>query len=79
MSENVKSKSDAASVLRGNYTPANDGAEGLKADQVAKNSEVRRIEEFENAARAKIGGSISFVTKLKGDKSDALLWDGDSE
>lgn len=64
-------------VLRGNFTPRGGNDSGLTPDANERRDALRRTEEFEKAARDRIGGSIAFVTRLK--DGDPLLWDGDDD
>ena len=67
----------AGTMLRGNFQPRGSNNPDLAAAGSEKSDQLRRTEEFEKAARERIGGSIAFVTKLKG--KDPLVWDGDEE
>ena len=69
----------AGTLLRGNFSPKAANSPGIAVEQNEKSAEIRSIEEFENAARERIGGSIAFVTRLKNTKGDSLVWDGDDE
>ena len=66
-------------LLRGNFSPKAANSADIGVEHNEKSAEVRSIEEFENAARERIGGSIAFVTRLKNPKSDPLMWDGDKK
>ncbi len=82
MSTNKENKSvimGEGSVLRGNFAPRGANDPELRKVETEKSEEVRQIEEFEQAARDRIGGSIAFVTRLKNNGGDALLWDEDED
>ena len=66
----------AGTVLRGNFPVKGSNQPGLAVETDRKSEELRRTEEFESAARGRIGGSIAFVTKLKDTTKDPLFWDG---
>ncbi len=79
MSDNDKAEIvGGGTVLRGNFTPRGGNDPDLAPDASLKSDALRRTEEFEKAARERIGGSIAFVTRLK-HGGDPLLWDGDDE
>lgn len=67
----------AGTLLRGNFSPRAANSPGIAVEKDEKSAEIRSIEEFESAARERIGGSIAFVTRLKNTKGDPLMWDGD--
>ena len=69
--------SGAGTVLRGNFTPTGATNPDLQAVSVEKSAVTRATEEFEKAARERIGGSIAFVTRLKDPKKDVLFFEGD--
>ncbi|MEL0105626.1 MAG: hypothetical protein VW802_01605 [Rhodospirillaceae bacterium] len=77
MSQDDKTPRSNGSILRGNYSVKSDNDPNLAAKSVEKNDQLRRTEEFEQAARERIGGSIAFVTKLKDKDKDPLFWDGE--
>jgi len=65
-------------LLRGNFSPKAANSADIGVEHNEKSAEVRSIEEFESAARERIGGSIAFVTRLKKPDADPLMWDGDN-
>ena len=69
----------AGTVLRGNFAPRAGNKPELAAPSRERSDAERRTEEFETEARANIGGSIAFVTRLKDERKDVLLWDGDED
>ena len=69
----------AGTVLRGNFAPRAGNNPGLAAPSREISDAERRTEDFEKEARARIGGSIAFVTRLKDERKDVLLWDGDED
>lgn len=69
----------AGTVLRGNFSVKGSNKPGLAVETNEKSEELRRTEEFERAARERIGGSIAFVTKLKDTSKDPLFWDGEED
>lgn len=77
MADEQKAKAkgiDINSVLGGNYQVAPATVGGLAQPQ----SEGRDLtEELEQKARARIGGSIAFVTRLKDEKKDPLFFSED--
>ena len=66
-------------VLRGNFAPRSADDPALSSAEPAPDEALRTIEEFELAARERIGGSIAFVTRLKDKDKDVLFWDGDED
>ena len=78
MGENTKDElMGAGTVLRGNFVPKGSENPELKADTPGADETMRSVEEFEQAARGRIGGSIAFVTRLAGQKGSPLLLDED--
>jgi len=77
MSDKKEDIIGAGTLLRGNFSPKSANSPDIAVEHNEKSAEVRSIEEFENAARERIGGSIAFVTRLKNKNSDPLVWDGD--
>jgi hypothetical protein len=69
----------AGTVLRGNFAPRAGNKPELAAPGREKSDAERRTEDFEKEARARIGGSIAFVTRLKDERQDVLLWDGNED
>ncbi len=76
MSDQPNDVKGTGTVLRGNYSVQAANDPKLAAASNDKSDQTRRTEEFEKAARQRIGGSIAFVTKLK-DNKDPLFWDGE--
>ena len=66
---------DIGTVLRGNYSVGAAKIPGIRSDARANASDL--TVEMERRARASIGGSIAFVTRLGKNNQDPLLWDGD--
>ncbi|MEE9250329.1 MAG: hypothetical protein V3U93_04290 [Alphaproteobacteria bacterium] len=77
MSEQKDSVIGSGTVLRGNFAPRGSNDPRLSASGATKSEALRRTEEFEKAARERIGGSIAFVTRLK--DGDALFWNGEDD
>ena len=66
-------------LLRGNFAPRGSNDPSLAVAETGKSGDHRLTEDYENAAREKIGGSIAFVTKLKDSSKDVLFWDGEED
>lgn len=69
----------AGTVLRGNFAPRKSNAEGLAAPARPEDAAGSVTAEFERRARARIGGSIAFVSRIKDQSKDPLFWDGDDD
>ena len=79
MSDKNTSVTGAGTVLRGNFAARGSNRAELQAKATEKDEHARLTEEFERAARDRIGGSIAFVTRLRNAKADALFWDGEED
>ena len=77
MSDKDTNVTGAGTVLRGNFATRGSNRVELQAKAAEKDEQTQLTEEFERAARERIGGSIAFVTKLKNTKGDAMFWDED--
>ena len=64
-------------LLRGNFAPRGSNDPSIAVADTGKSVDL--TEDFENAAREMIGGSIAFVTKLKDSSQDVLFWDGEDD
>ena len=69
----------AGTLLCGNFAPRGANRPELAAPTRESSAADRRTEDFERAARARIGGSIAFVSRLKDKRKDVLFWDGDEK
>jgi hypothetical protein len=79
MSDKDTNVTGVGTVLRGNFATRGSNSAELQAKTAEKDEQTRLTEEFERAARERIGGSIAFVRKLKNAKADVLFWDGEED
>ncbi len=79
MSDKDTNVTGAGTVLRGNFAARGSNSADIQAKAAEKDEQTQLTEEFERAARERIGGSIAFVTRLKNGKSDSMFWDGEEE
>ena len=75
MSDKEADVTGAGTVLRGNFAPRRSNSPELEAQTAKPDEQTRLAEDFERAARDRIGGSIAFVTRLKKAGKDPLIWD----
>ena len=79
MSDKTADVTGTGTVLRGNFAPRRSNSSAIEAPTAKPDEETRLVEDFERAARERIGGSIAFVTRLKKAGKDPLFWDEDDE
>ena len=79
MSDKKADVTGAGTVLRGNFAPRGSNSPEIEAQTAKPDEQTRLAEDFERAARDRIGGSIAFVTRLKKAGKDPLFWDEDDK
>ena len=79
MSDRDTSVTGAGTLLRGNFAARGSNRAELQAKTAEKDELTQPTEEFERAARDRIGGNIAFVTRLEKAGKDPLFWNEDDD